>query len=34
MPSSSADDPKTVVKAPAKELLIQVGKRRFARVRA
>jgi tyrosyl-tRNA synthetase len=27
-------DPKTVVKAPAKELLIQVGKRRFARVRA
>ena len=27
-------DPKTVVKAPPKELLIQVGKRRFARVRA
>jgi tyrosyl-tRNA synthetase len=27
-------DPKVVVKAPAKELLIQVGKRRFARVRA
>jgi tyrosyl-tRNA synthetase len=27
-------DPKVVVKAPAEELLIQVGKRRFARVRA
>jgi tyrosyl-tRNA synthetase len=27
-------DPKAVVKAPPKELLIQVGKRRFARVRA
>ena len=26
-------DPKTVVRAPASEMLIQVGKRRFARVR-
>ena len=27
-------DPRTIVKSPAKDLLIQVGKRRFARVRA
>ena len=26
-------DPKTIVKSPTKDLLIQVGKRRFARVR-